>query len=160
MMMWLVMMMVSMSILFTFLKHPLSMTFILIIQTFMISLITGLAMSTFIMSYIIMIIMISGMLVLFVYMSSIASNEKFKMNLMLMLPFGFIMVWVGMNIEALENTTSNINNSSEMYMLIKMFNYPTNYMIMFMVFYLFFTMISVSNIINLSEGPLRMKTYE
>nr|YP_010222664.1 NADH dehydrogenase subunit 6 [Urochela caudata]UCC46127.1 NADH dehydrogenase subunit 6 [Urochela caudata] len=153
--------MMMMSTLFLFLVHPLSMTIVLIMLTLMISMTTGIVLSTFILSYIILIIMTSGMLVLFVYMSSVASNEKFKVALV----SGMLMIIIPITImymsnEISENTWMIQLSPKENMMFIKMFNYPMNILITFMVMYLFLTMIVVSNIVNFSQGPLRMKIYE
>nr|WGH58939.1 NADH dehydrogenase subunit 6 [Chelurotropella siamensis] len=159
-MMIVIMSMITMTTLFLFLKHPLSMTIVLIIQTLMISLLTDMMMSTFIM-YIIMIIMISGMLVLFIYMSSVASNEKFKM--LMITPIILIMTFILLlyfNKEKTENTVSNMMNSKESLTMIKIFNYPMSILTLFTVMYLFLTMITISNIVNMFKGPLRMKIYE
>nr|YP_009485770.1 NADH dehydrogenase subunit 6 [Urostylis flavoannulata]AVZ00906.1 NADH dehydrogenase subunit 6 [Urostylis flavoannulata] len=156
-----IMMIMMLSIMFLFTSHPLSMTIILITQTLLISLITGMIMSTFLMSYIILIIMISGMLVLFIYMASIASNEKFKITLSLsLLMIMFMLMMLMIDIDPLELTIKTFYDSKESFMLIKMFNYPVSVMIVSMVMFLFLTMISVSNIINVSMGPLRTKIYE
>nr|AFI54796.1 NADH dehydrogenase subunit 6 [Urostylis sp. HL-2012] len=155
------MLMMMMSTTFLILIHPLSMTIILIMLTLMISMTTGIMLSTFILSYIILIIMTSGMLVLFVYMSSVASNEKFKVALVSGMLMSIISIIITFNSnEILENTWMIQLMPKENLMFIKMFNYPNNILIMFSVMYLFLTMIVISNIVNFSQGPLRMKIYE
>nr|UPL65257.1 NADH dehydrogenase subunit 6 [Physopelta sp.] len=137
---------------FMFLKHPLSMGIIIILQTINVALITGMMMGSFMMSYIIMIIMSSGMLVLFIYMASIASNELFKMSLkmifMLMMMTTLIINQKEFNIEL-----NKMNNMDMSKLLLIMFNNKN--MIIMLVMYLLLTMITVSMIVNITEGPLR-----
>nr|YP_010736683.1 NADH dehydrogenase subunit 6 [Urochelellus acutihumeralis]WEM32431.1 NADH dehydrogenase subunit 6 [Urochelellus acutihumeralis] len=148
------------SFMFMFMNHPLSLSIIIIMQTFLVAMITGSIMSNFMLSYIIMIIMISGMLVLFVYMSSVVPNKKFKMDLKYFSVLPILMVGSLAIPKLMESTLNNLNSNKEEIMLIKMFNYPNSLMVIFMVMYLFLSMISVSNIVNVSKGTMRMMTYE
>nr|AVJ52601.1 NADH dehydrogenase subunit 6 [Urolabida menghaiensis] len=155
----LILMMLMMSMIFPLLKHPLSMSMILILQTLTIAMITGLMMSTFLTSYIILIVMISGMLVLFIYMSSIASNEKFKSNMKMVMIMLFL-IPVTSIIDIDNNTLFNSMTPLEPLITMKMFNKPIMVLTMMIIIYLFISMIAVSNITNISKGPLRMKIYE
>nr|AWN56260.1 NADH dehydrogenase subunit 6 [Euschistus heros] len=76
--------MVLLSMMMMWMNHPLSMGLILILQTIMIAMIAGFMAKSFFFSYIITIIMLSGALVLFIYMASVASNEKFNSHVKLM----------------------------------------------------------------------------
>nr|AVJ52577.1 NADH dehydrogenase subunit 6 [Homaemus proteus] len=164
---WLVTMlystMISLSIMFLWLNHPLSMGFILILQTMMIALAAGMMLSNFFFSYIIVIIMLSGALVLFIYMASVASNEKFKtpitMMILFVMMFGISTLSINKLIMVNEPPFNN-NMSYSMVTLTKLFNSMSAYLTVMMIFYLLLTMIIVSFIASSSEGPLRMKTYE
>nr|AVJ52565.1 NADH dehydrogenase subunit 6 [Calliphara nobilis] len=162
MMMTLYSMMITLSMMFMWLKHPMSMGFILILQTMIISIISGMMLSNFFFSYIIMIIMSSGALVLFIYMASIASNEKFKTstNMIIMSVSLMIMsMMITKNIDMMEFPQNN-NQPMPILSLMKLFNSTSMYITMVMIMYLLLTMITVSFIANTQEGPLRMKTYE
>nr|YP_010714138.1 NADH dehydrogenase subunit 6 [Menida lata]WDD39701.1 NADH dehydrogenase subunit 6 [Menida lata] len=150
-------MMITLSMVMLMLNHPLSMGLILIVQTIITGMIMGCLMGSFFFSYIITIIMLSGTLVLFIYMASVASNEKFKT------PFSAISMIIGMliiitfliyyyNLNYYNNYLS-MNEIS----LIKLFNMITAQLTMMMIIYLLFTMIAISNIATINEGPLRMK---
>nr|UPL65361.1 NADH dehydrogenase subunit 6 [Meschia woodwardi] len=147
--------MTSLSIIFLFVSHPLAMGLIIILQTTTISIITGLMLKSFWFSYIIMIIMLSGMLVLFIYMASIASNEKMMFSFKLLFTFMIMMMLLMSEIYSTEEyKLMNMNNYLSMTLNV-LFN---NVMItIIMILYLFFTMIVVSKIVNIHEGPLRMK---
>nr|AFI54731.1 NADH dehydrogenase subunit 6 [Acanthosoma labiduroides] len=163
--MWLMMLMTSMSILIMFLNHPLSMGMLLVLQTIIVALTTGMMAGYFLMSYIITIIMLSGALVLFIYMASVASNEMFHTPVKLMGVFMIINLILSVTInkiEMMENEMINFNYTTTVEALstMKLFSAPSAYMTTLMIMYLLFTMIVVSNNVNISEGPLRIKIYE
>nr|UBI43998.1 NADH dehydrogenase subunit 6 [Eysarcoris ventralis] len=152
-------MMIVMSFTLMMLNHPLSMGLILIIQTIMTAMIIGYMIESFLFSYIIIIIMLSGALVLFIYMASVASNEKFqlsmKMNVSLMILMVFMCIISYMYNNSV-NFMMNINYMDKI-SLIKIFNTMTAQLTFLMIIYLLFTMIVVSNIAKVTEGPLRTK---
>nr|AEH21223.1 NADH dehydrogenase subunit 6 [Himacerus apterus] len=167
MIMMMIMMMISM--LFPLMKHPLSMGFLLIIQTMMTALITGIMYNnSFFMSYILFITMMSGALVLFIYMASVASNEKFKSSMTMLI---FVMMWMLLIIIIMYNNDDeiiiNMNqyNTSQLFMnynqsiiMNKMFNTQFMMITIMLVIYLLFTMISVTFMVNVFEGPMRKKS--
>nr|YP_002791169.1 NADH dehydrogenase subunit 6 [Dysdercus cingulatus]ABZ02005.1 NADH dehydrogenase subunit 6 [Dysdercus cingulatus] len=152
-----IMNMISFSLMWV--KHPISMGLMIITQTLNISMMIGMISGSFWFSYVIVIVMLSGMLVLFIYMASIASNEKFftpiKMIYMMMFT-----IFLGMNMQyffkpaMLEFNKIQMMNNNEILMLINMMN--NNKIIIMMVLYLFFSMYVISAIVNISEGPLRV----
>nr|AZL35865.1 NADH dehydrogenase subunit 6 [Cosmoscarta mandarina] len=167
------MMVLSMSImsssLFMTMKHPLSMGFMLMIQTMMSCMLNGMHTYSYWFSYILFITFIGGMMVLFIYMSSIASNEKFKFSMkltfsmLLMLMLFMMMTNIdpnmminNINTESLSYMNSKMSNK-EIMSITKMFNFPSMMVSMMMIMYLLFTMISTVKITNIKEGPLRMK---
>uniref|UniRef100_UPI0030FE1485 NADH dehydrogenase subunit 6 n=1 Tax=Chauliops zhengi TaxID=2936724 RepID=UPI0030FE1485 len=151
------MLLMIVSLMFLFSKHPLTMAIIVILHTLMIAMITGMILSSFWFSYIVLIIMLSGMLVLFIYMASIASNEKFYPSVKLSIIIMTAMMIITM-MPMYSNTEFNkINyNNSMSIMWNNLFNTNMNLTII-MVMYLFFSMMTVSKIVNIQEGPLRMK---
>nr|UPX88561.1 NADH dehydrogenase subunit 6 [Palomena prasina] len=152
-------MMIIMPLIMLCLNHPLSMGLILIIQTMMTAVIVGYMMSSFLFSYIIMMIMLSGVLVLFIYMSSIASNEKFNSPIKMML-ISLLLLIIIIYCMFMYNKMNMINNlyMNEVISLIKIFNSMTAQITMMVIMYLLLTMIVVSNIAKVTEGPLRMKS--
>nr|YP_010535230.1 NADH dehydrogenase subunit 6 [Megacopta bituminata]UYA97652.1 NADH dehydrogenase subunit 6 [Megacopta bituminata] len=156
MMYFMLSLMISIAMMMMFMKHPLSMGFLLIMQTLIVAMITGMIMKSFLLSYIIMIIMLSGALVLFIYMASVASNEKFQTSMKMFMMF--MLTW--MISYLLTNKVSlimNYSNLIEMKSLSKLFNNLSMYMTIMMMLYLLFTMVTVSSIASNNEGPLRMK---
>nr|YP_010827557.1 NADH dehydrogenase subunit 6 [Callibia diana]WFD61153.1 NADH dehydrogenase subunit 6 [Callibia diana] len=152
------------SFMFLFLNHPLSMGFILLLQTILICLISGLMSTSFWFSYILLLIYLGGMLVLFMYITSLASNELFLYtNTMIvpiiMLPIIFtIFQYLMINYFNNSNENMELNHNINMYInnfLIKIYNSPINIMTILIATYLFLTLIAVVKIINIFKGPMR-----
>nr|YP_006504023.1 NADH dehydrogenase subunit 6 [Macrognathotermes errator]AFM92523.1 NADH dehydrogenase subunit 6 [Macrognathotermes errator] len=148
------------SLMFTQMKHPMAMGLMLLMQTTMVCLISGTMYSSFWFSYILFMIMIGGMLVLFMYMTSLASNEMFSpsnkmlMTMTMMMP---IMLYI------MPTTTNNKEMSMHETMMENeitttttvMYNQTMGIMTTLLVLYMLLTLIVVVNIINVSKGPLR-----
>nr|YP_009488350.1 NADH dehydrogenase subunit 6 [Dictyla platyoma]AWD31609.1 NADH dehydrogenase subunit 6 [Dictyla platyoma] len=152
--------MLMVSFTFTTMMTPLSMIFILITQTFLISLISATLTSTFWYSYMLILIMISGLLVMFMYMASIASNEKFKISAKILpLILTSTMLLSIMNKSELflvwkKNNMEKMNINQEIFFN-KLFN--TKFIIpsLTLIMLLFFMMIIISFLISTNEGPMR-----
>nr|YP_009654872.1 NADH dehydrogenase subunit 6 [Pseudomictis brevicornis]QCI09440.1 NADH dehydrogenase subunit 6 [Pseudomictis brevicornis] len=160
-MMMLFFLMMTLAFVFMWLNHPISMGITIIMQTLIVALVSGLYLGSFWFSYIIMITMLSGMLVLFIYMASVASNEKFYTSIKLiafsvsMIMTSMIVQWMSKNYDnEFMMTTSNL--PVETMSLNNLFSCKFKFITMIMVLYLFFTMITVSSIVNISQGPLRI----
>nr|YP_010852948.1 NADH dehydrogenase subunit 6 [Darpa inopinata]WGM81101.1 NADH dehydrogenase subunit 6 [Darpa inopinata] len=169
-------MMIFFSISMFFLKHPLSMGLMILIQTLLICLISGLYIYTYWFSYILFLTFLGGLLVLFIYVSSIASNELFSFSfnnkmllMMLLLLFMLLLImmlnffdfeWMNLMFNLFEmNNFSNylmfINNNNNIN-LTKLYNKQTYFLMMMMIIYLFITLVVVIKITNIFYGPLRM----
>nr|YP_011036625.1 NADH dehydrogenase subunit 6 [Aphrodes bicincta]WRK21229.1 NADH dehydrogenase subunit 6 [Aphrodes bicincta] len=145
----------------SFMKNPISMATILLIQTMLMSLTMNKMMKESWFAMITFLMMIGGLLILFMYMSSIASNEKlkFKINFFLLLPFMFIITDEMMNQnQTMENEGMLTTISMEKFSMMKLYNKKSMLITIMMVMYLLLTMICVSKLVKIHEGPLRMKT--
>nr|YP_009937382.1 NADH dehydrogenase subunit 6 [Trigonopterus jasminae]QNT26866.1 NADH dehydrogenase subunit 6 [Trigonopterus jasminae] len=155
----------SMSLTFMFMNHPLSLGAILLLQTILITLATGLLYMDFWFSYILFLVMVGGMLVMFIYMTSVASNEKFSIpkhsTYYLLTSLSVLLaIWVStdslMNLipspEILSiNQTLNLNNFN----LSKFFNFPSMNILIAIMIYLLVTLIAVVKITHSLGGALR-----
>nr|ARH53932.1 NADH dehydrogenase subunit 6 [Lymexylon navale] len=156
--MLLIFMMFSFLLMFIFLNHPLSMGMTILIQTLLMSIMTGNWHFNFWYSYILFLIMIGGLLILFTYMTSVASNEKFKFNIFFLTPFFSLILspffeFLFKNYDSLNfNSTNNFNLN-----LSKFLNIPMNMIIMFLIIYLLITLIAVVKITDFNQGPMRQK---
>nr|UEK25895.1 NADH dehydrogenase subunit 6 [Thalamita sima] len=154
------------SFLFTRLVHPLSMGLTLLIQTILISLTAGLATYSYWFSYILFMIFLGGMLVLFIYVTSLASNESFSFSystlatslVILFLLVPLTLIWdyffnsfsAQLPLSSLDMETSNVFIISWIYS-VNLMNFT-----LFIIIYLLLTLIVVVKITNLFKGPLRL----
>nr|USO21441.1 NADH dehydrogenase subunit 6 [Eurema hecabe] len=162
---------ISLSFIMFFINHPLAMGLIILMQTLIISIFIGMFMSTYWFSYILFMVFMGGLLVLFIYVSSIASNELMKFTLKLKLMFLFIMMST-MTISYLKYNNINLTylfKNKEMNNMInliyfsnenninlfKLYNKQNYFLIMLLILYLFVTLIAVIKITNIFYGPLR-----
>lgn len=152
-------------LLFSLINHPLAIGLILLIQTLTISLFTGIFRSSYWFSYILFLVFMGGILVLFIYVTSLASNEIFSISRK-----GFIIATIVLSISLssaiiIDSFTFNIlheslnfNNNRETCVrinLIKLYTYPSSLLTLVLVVYLLLTLIVVVKITNVQEGPLR-----
>nr|WAX39334.1 NADH dehydrogenase subunit 6 [Homalosilpha sp. 1 ZQW-2020] len=157
-------MMLTTSLMFTQMNHPLAMGLMLLIQTIIMCIMSGLLSQSFWFSYILFLIFLGGMLVLFIYVTSLASNEMFFMSMKMII----ITIMIIFMLMLLINLNYMINNMEIMlheYMysaenemmnsLMKLYNQPTNLITIMLASYLFLTLIVVVKITNISKGPLR-----
>nr|ADZ56297.1 NADH dehydrogenase subunit 6 [Tuarega ouarzazatensis] len=159
----------ALNINFIKLNHPMSMMMFIIIQTLLIGLMTGTLMESFWLAYILFLTFLGGMLVLFIYITSIASNEMFQPKSIsviltsitwLILTTSLILLDKSLYIDLSKNSdTSLINpimNYQEMTMsLSKVYNNPTFMITMMMMIYLFLALLAVVKITNINQGPIR-----
>nr|QWS05437.1 NADH dehydrogenase subunit 6 [Cerynia lineola] len=150
------------------LKHPMSLGFMLMLQTILISMTsTNLSKSSW-FSLILFITMIGGLMVMFMYMSSIASNEKFKFftptkMLMLISISMTLMIFseeleITMNFYKTEMEKMSTNQMEEIKSTSKFFNLNKMNLTIIMMMTMFLTMVSVTKISSSLKGPLK-KTY-
>nr|YP_010691300.1 NADH dehydrogenase subunit 6 [Drosophila nebulosa]WBU93950.1 NADH dehydrogenase subunit 6 [Drosophila nebulosa] len=159
------------SIIFINMIHPLAMGLTLLIQTVLICLISGLMTKSFWYSYILFLIFLGGMLVLFIYVTSLASNEMFNLSIKLTLfsiSIMFIFISISFFIDKnsisfffMNNEMESIYNLNSYFMenslsLNKLYNFPTNFITILLMNYLLITLIVVVKITKLFKGPLRM----
>nr|YP_010936661.1 NADH dehydrogenase subunit 6 [Anomala rufiventris]WKW91630.1 NADH dehydrogenase subunit 6 [Anomala rufiventris] len=152
------------SMTFMFLTHPLSMGMMLLMQTIIMALTMGFFNINFWYSYILFLIMIGGMLVLFIYMTSVASNEKFQFSIKLTIMVGTLMLIMFFIIAMMDPYFSDmnsiysetVNNYKEYNMSFsKYLSYPNIIIMYMMIIYLLITLIAVVKITQIEKGPLR-----
>nr|YP_011036638.1 NADH dehydrogenase subunit 6 [Planaphrodes nigricans]WRK21242.1 NADH dehydrogenase subunit 6 [Planaphrodes nigricans] len=153
--------MMILPLMISFMKNPMSMATILLMQTMLMSMTMNKMMKESWFAMITFLMMIGGLLILFMYMSSIASNEKlkFKIKLMLLMPIFFLITDEMMNQnQTSENQEMLMTISKEKISMMKLYNKKSMMITMMMVMYLLLTMICISKIVKIHEGPLRTKT--
>nr|URX53238.1 NADH dehydrogenase subunit 6 [Neotermes nr. kartaboensis] len=157
----LVMTSATMSAMFTQMNHPLAMGMMLLIQTIIMCLIGGLMHQSFWFQYILFMVFVGGMLVLFIYVASLASNEMFSLSTKMMVTAATMMLAITTvkdktMINSKETMLFNTMTSNEINMMTsKMYNQPSGTLTIMMALYLLMTLIVVVKITNISSGPLR-----
>nr|QGT33435.1 NADH dehydrogenase subunit 6 [Ptecticus aurifer] len=158
------------SLIFMQMNHPLAMGLMLLVQSFLICLITGMIFNSFWYSYILFLVFLGGMLILFIYVTSLASNEMFSFSTkMFFLSMTSIFLIILFMLFIDKTLISNIFSSDNMFnfmnlnnllpnnslSLMNLYNFPTNLVTIMLMNYLLLTLIVVVKITNLYHGPLR-----
>lgn len=157
-------------VIFSIINHPLAIGLVLLCQTLLIALITGLLSPTFWFSYILFLVFLGGILVLFIYVTSLASNEIFSIStqaFLISITFVFGVVaftffndptlWAPTSPFDQANLLDLVNEQNNIHLLLKLYNNPTHFLTLLLVVYLFLTLIAVVTITQIFEGPLRSK---
>nr|QWV61265.1 NADH dehydrogenase subunit 6 [Dudusa sphingiformis] len=166
------------SFIMLFINNPLPMGLLILMQTLLTCILTGMFIKTYWFSYILFLTFLGGLLVLFIYVSSIASNElfkfSFKFKMMWLIIFMMIMIiqliffnnltWMNfsnnnLDMNNLLNMYFNLNNLEIKINLNKLYNNQTFLMMMMMIIYLFITLITVVKITNIFFGPIRSSYF-
>lgn len=160
------------SLLFLISKHPLGLGLILILQTLLISILSGVNNLNFWFSYILFLIFVGGLLILFIYVISLASNEIFnfslkiffnKITLLVLFIFCiyffdlYLINFFNKNLELIKFENLKILNLESTEILNKIYNFPRRIITIILIIYLFLCLIAICKIINIFEGPLRPK---
>nr|YP_010586521.1 NADH dehydrogenase subunit 6 [Pseudostenophylax fumosus]UZZ44322.1 NADH dehydrogenase subunit 6 [Pseudostenophylax fumosus] len=150
------------------LSHPLIITIFIITQTCLLILITGIMGYSFWMSYIMFLTFIGGLLVLFIYISSLTPNKNFLLNYkkitLILLTVILMSLIINiqpiiMNLEMTPALTSmkfmNIENTTH---LANFYSKNEMWMILILMNYLLLALIISTKIILLNAGPMRISS--
>nr|YP_009692427.1 NADH dehydrogenase subunit 6 [Mesonemoura metafiligera]QEH58823.1 NADH dehydrogenase subunit 6 [Mesonemoura metafiligera] len=158
------------TLVFTQMTHPLAMGLMLLVQTVFISILTGTMAQSFWFSYVLFLVFLGGLLVLFIYVTSLASNEMFSLSMSTLAPIFIVSASLFLILIILDSSLINlsINNfegaqilNSSLYQeealnsLTKLYNGPTSLITLTLVLYLFLALIAVVKITKINQGPLR-----
>nr|YP_010930303.1 NADH dehydrogenase subunit 6 [Apphia nigricarina]WKK49892.1 NADH dehydrogenase subunit 6 [Apphia nigricarina] len=152
--------MIIISMMIVWLKNPMSMGLMLLMQTTLtifylnkIMISSWFAMITFLM-------MIGGLLIIITYMSSVSSNEKFSFNMNLTLLLITMIIYLDeMSLENQidENQEMIYMKYMEQVSMLKLYNKKSFLLTILIVNYLLLTMIVVTKIVKHYKGPFRSK---
>nr|YP_010491965.1 NADH dehydrogenase subunit 6 [Eucrate crenata]UWM93447.1 NADH dehydrogenase subunit 6 [Eucrate crenata]WAK85101.1 NADH dehydrogenase subunit 6 [Eucrate crenata] len=157
---------VTLSFFFTRLSHPLALGLILLLQTMLIAMSAGLFTYSFWFSYILFMIFLGGMLVLFIYVASLASNELFSFSLTNFLFFSSMLILITFMLMFMDpllisnHSSLLISSANSIYSTYSniswIYSFMNSIFTLFIIFYLLLTLIVVVKIVNLFKGPLRL----
>nr|ARH54478.1 NADH dehydrogenase subunit 6 [Melasis buprestoides] len=156
----LLMLMMNITLMFIFSKHPLSMGLTLMIQTILVTMTIGTIIPSFWYSYIFFLVVVGGLLVMFIYMTSITSNEKFtpswKTIILLISMDSMIMMLMPNQMNLSDEVSMKwMENLSFFYSLEKYLDFPLSLIFLVNVMYLLITLIAIIKITDINLGPMR-----
>nr|YP_009116468.2 NADH dehydrogenase subunit 6 [Trypaea australiensis]ALO20102.1 NADH dehydrogenase subunit 6 [Trypaea australiensis] len=159
--------MVFLSFLFVQVNHPLSMGLILLFQTCLVCLSAGLLSTSYWFSYILFLVFLGGLLVLFIYVASLASNEFFSFRMEALLIFYvfvftalvlFFLDSMGMSLSINFMGSDLLSQESDLFFSKAIYSVSVKSFTLFIVFYLLLTLFVVVEITGTYFGPLRFST--
>nr|QHW07570.1 NADH dehydrogenase subunit 6 [Apoderus jekelii] len=153
------------SMLFLMINHPLSFSLLTLSLAIMVALLTSIIGITSWFSYIVFLVMIGAMLILFLYMTSIAPNEKFKMSFKIFIP-PLMLIMIPFIWKFYDPMSFSLNMSFLQYLseytpevgVNELFNLPKNKFLVVMILYLLLCLIAVVKITSSNQGPFRQKS--
>nr|WBK17700.1 NADH dehydrogenase subunit 6 [Polionemobius taprobanensis] len=150
--------MILLNFILPFLNHPLSITILMLLQSLLICLLMCLINTSSWFSYILFLSFLGGMLVLFIYMTTLASNELMSFPLksfMISTTSSFFIVsYFNMNFNSIFIFYPNFSNNF-LLNLPQLFTFPNIMLTIIMISYLLISLIAVIKISNLNQGTLR-----
>nr|YP_008379290.1 NADH dehydrogenase subunit 6 [Nautilocaris saintlaurentae]AGS12715.1 NADH dehydrogenase subunit 6 [Nautilocaris saintlaurentae] len=159
---------IALSLSFARMLHPLAMGLTLLFQTVVICITSGLATKSMWFSYILFLIFLGAMLVLFIYVASLASNEAFTLSLTL-ISISLLTIFLGSLFWLLDPLLLSLKTSIEssfietsqflfstQSILSTIYNPTSANLTLFIILYLLLTLIVVVKITSTFFGPLRL----
>nr|AKM70037.1 NADH dehydrogenase subunit 6 [Periphyllus koelreuteriae] len=150
------------SLLMTSMKSPLSSNLLILTQSITLTMLINLINKTSWIAFMLTILYVSGLMIIFLYISSIAFNEinlnkNFKsmiIKIMLILLISYYLkTYLNMENFKFENNYLFEDN----FFILNMFNLPNNMMIYFIMMILFFMLILIIWMLKNNKGPIRQK---
>nr|QSD57215.1 NADH dehydrogenase subunit 6 [Tachypleus gigas] len=147
-----IMLMLYLSFTFFIINHPIMMILNLIFLTILSSLLTTLFMKISWFSYTLFLIMLGGMLVVFIYITSLAPNESFKLsiNTLTLMSITFPLTLLMYN-NMFHHKPSTFKSS-----IMNMFSSLSLLTTILLVSFLLITLIAVVKISKISQGPIQL----
>nr|WCJ52985.1 NADH dehydrogenase subunit 6 [Aphis aurantii] len=150
------------AIMLTMMKSPIMSNLIILIQTMLLTLMINLINKTAWISFMIFILYISGLMIIFLYISSIAFNElninkNYKNILFKLIPLIMIIFYFKLYFNMENFSYENKFIFEDNFNLLNMFIMPNNLMIYFIMLILFFMLILIIWMLKINKGPIRQK---
>nr|YP_010402393.1 NADH dehydrogenase subunit 6 [Lysmata boggessi]QVT15584.1 NADH dehydrogenase subunit 6 [Lysmata boggessi]QXJ42676.1 NADH dehydrogenase subunit 6 [Lysmata boggessi] len=158
-----------MSIIFIKMFSPLAMGSVLLLQTILVCTATGITFKSMWFSYILFLIFLGAMLVLFIYVASLASNQQFffslKLSMFMLMVFlmsftsivfvDSLSIFQIINVERSSVTPNELLTSSPL-LLSMIYSMTSMNLTVFVILYLLLTLVVVVKITGFFYGPLRV----
>nr|AHF21741.1 NADH dehydrogenase subunit 6 [Apatania sp. YW-2014] len=145
--------------------HPLIITIFIIIQTVNLVMITGMMSHSFWMSYIMFLVFIGGLLILFIYISSLIPNKNFSLNyktlfvtfivtLSIILFVKIFSIFMNKEMTQFMGIMTSINSENSIFIM-NFYNKNESFMTFILMNYLLLSLIITTKITMLNNGPMR-----
>lgn len=148
------------NLIFLFIFHPLAIIFVLIIQTILISIVIYSITQFPWFSYTLILVFLGGMLILFTYISNIASNEIFKPNIKILFPLVVAPVITILVTRPKQNLSweAKLTSSNQFsnFTIFKPFSDSIIPITLLIASYIILTLLTVVKIRKINQGPLRI----
>lgn len=153
------------TILFLVSNHPLFIGFTLITVRIIFSILIFLNSSTAWISYILMVVFLRGSIVIFIYITSISSNELFKFNISyvwLYLIISGLFIFLRRKSKTFENSLNRLNsikaelNRNSIEIIYKTYSRPLSLMTLFIILYLLLVIVVAVKITISTKAPVRI----
>lgn len=128
----------------------------LLVSTIIIGLVVGRITSTFWLSYTLLLILLGGLLVIFIYVALLARNDKFTFDPWFFIFFPIRFVSFLFYTQETKNTVRISFNYDIYFWLNKLFSSDLFQLTLFLVIYLFVTLIVVVYNTKFVQAPLRL----
>nr|AXI98750.1 NADH dehydrogenase subunit 6 [Pseudoniphargus sp. 1-Murcia] len=160
---FLVLLSLMFSVMFLLSTSPLFLSLMIIAQTISLAFIINTITMTSWFSFMLIMIYLSGMMIIFIYISSMASNELFYLNNLLLA--GIFLFFIPATLLIFNSTPASSSDyantldqnltQTAIIKTMKMFSKPLFIMTILLIIYLLLAMIVVSKNSSFSSGPLR-----
>nr|AYE40482.1 NADH dehydrogenase subunit 6 [Daphnia magna] len=155
--------MVILAVVFPTLTHPLGMGLVILMLSILLAVSLGLIMTNFWVSYVLILVLLGGLLVIFIYVSLLAPNELFlkknifkitlsSLSMFIVLMFSSLFFWVTKSESYLPTSPTD---SEGMLWLNSLYSQDLSGATLFLIFYLLLTLIVVVNITKHDYSSLR-----
>jgi NADH-ubiquinone oxidoreductase chain 6 len=135
--------------LFIFLNHPLTIGIVLIAQTIIIAIFSGLVLPSFWYSYILVLVFLGGLLILFIYVSTMAANEQIGAIPITFMALTLLFIFSIINFRVKfvpRNLFSNNDSTTLKENYAWIFSLPSSVLAGFLIIYLFIVLIAIVKI--------------
>lgn len=150
----------TITLIFIVITHPVSIRLLILTNSILVVLLIGLRFKNIWFSYILFLVIVGGLLILFLYITNTASNEKFKISKpLILIILTSLIIWIYTitinkfllyNEFIINEKTPNLELT-----IIKFFLIPRNPIIFLIIIYLLITIIISVKITDINKGPLR-----
>nr|YP_010329451.1 NADH dehydrogenase subunit 6 [Haemaphysalis cornigera]YP_011004261.1 NADH dehydrogenase subunit 6 [Haemaphysalis taiwana]UNO53908.1 NADH dehydrogenase subunit 6 [Haemaphysalis cornigera]UNO53921.1 NADH dehydrogenase subunit 6 [Haemaphysalis cornigera]WPS93623.1 NADH dehydrogenase subunit 6 [Haemaphysalis taiwana] len=140
-------MIMIMSIFFMMMTHPIMMLMSIMLLTLYMALIFYKVSQFSLISLIMILLILGGMLIIFMYMVSLSPNNKISLNWMTLVSLPFFMIFLNW-----ETLMENVNNE----IIEKIYFHGFMNLILLMMIYLIITLFVVLKLTNSNMSPMKM----